>query len=470
MTRTTWLPTLSPEGPRYRALADEIARAVEEGQLRAGVKLPPVRDLAWDLKVTPGTVARAYQLAEQRGLLEGQVGRGTYVKGAEPEGPLASPVSLAAPADGVIDFRLNRAVDIGQDVIITAALERVIARHGALPLTDYHRFGEDISEREAGAEWLRSGGVPADPAHMVVCSGAQHGMLTALAATCGGGDAVVLTEALIHPGLKDCARALGMRLEPVACDADGLEPDALDAACARYRPGAIILSANCQNPMLTTMPLKRREAIAEVVRRRRVSLIEDDVYGWLKPQRLPSFPSLAPELTWYVASLSKCVAAGIRAGYVLCPPGETPRAARILQSYTQHVSWLISALAAEIVRSGDAERIIRQVSDETAARAQILRDALAGGSDGALLQTDDHTSMAWLGLPEPWRASDFAVGAEAANVLVSPAEIFAVGRAPAPHAIRIGFGNAPERAEVSTGAAVLARLLSSDPLPVDAVA
>lgn len=468
VTDTKWLPTLSQEGPRYRALADEIARAVEDGALNAGEKLPPVRDLAWDLKVTPGTVARAYQLAEQRGLLEGQVGRGTFVCGPEATGPMASPVSLGPSPEGMIDFRLNRAIDIGQNVTITAALERLIAARGPLPLTDYHRFGEDMAERAAGAEWLRTGGLPAEAEDVLVCSGAQHGMLTALAASAGSTDAVVLTETLIHPGLKDCARALGIRLEPVACDEDGLIPDAIEAACARFRPGAIILSANNQNPMLCTLPLARREAIAEIARRRRVAIIEDDVYGWLAADRLPSFPSFAPELTWYVASLSKCVAAGLRAGYVLCPPGEAPRAARILQSHTQHVSWLISALAAELIRSGDARRISDAVRIETDARAQILRETL--DAPAGSLRTSPGSSVGWLTLPEPWRASDFVSLAEGVKVLITPAEVFAVGRAPAPHAVRIAFGNAPSVSEIEAGAAILRDLLRRDPTPVDAVA
>ena len=444
MSDTNWLPELSDEGPRYRALADAIANAVADGRLRPGDRLPPVRDLAWRLQVTPGTVSRAYQLAEHRGVLEGQVGRGTFVRGASADPPRGSPIALERTPKEAFDFRANRAPDIGQNVEITAALERLMARRRPLPLTDYHRYGEDDAERGAGVEWLRAGGIPARLEDMVMCLGAQQGILTALAATASGGDAIALTEPLIHPGLKDCARVLGLRLEPVEMDADGVSPDALDAACARWRPGVLILTANQQNPTQTTMPIERREAIADIARRRRIAIIEDDVYGWVAPERIPSFPCIAPELTWYVTSLSKSVAAGLRAGYILAPTGEGRRAARMLQGHTEHISWLVSALAAEVILSGDAARIVEKVRDETVARSTML-----GQVFGEAIRTAPYSTLGWLTLPEPWRASDFVVALEARDVFAPPAEVFAVGRAPAPHAIRVAVGNMAQRDDVA---------------------
>lgn len=496
-----WRPKLSPEGPRYRALADAIAEAVSNGVLKAGDKLPPVRDLAWDLKVTPGTVARAYHLAENRGLLKGQVGRGTFVRtlsqspkpisdpaetvapallsaatladGSPPLGALASPVVPANESpfagEAPADLRTNRAVKVGQDKIITERLLSLVERHGALPLTEYRRFEEDAVERAAAARWLAKGGLPERTEDTLICSGAQHALLVAFAATSGGGDAVALTEPLIHPGTKDCARALGVRLEPVAADPElGLEPEAVDAAAARFRPSAIILSANHQNPTLATMPLERRMAIAEIARRRRIPVIEDDVYGWTGDERLPSFPDLIPDLCWYVSSLSKCVAAGLRAGFLLCPTSAGPLAARLLQGSTQHVSWLITALAAAMIDSGDADRIVGLVRAENEHRAETLERTLGPvvAQTGGRLRSSAQSSMAWLELPEPWRASDFERGAWKAGVGIITAEAFAVGRSPAPHAIRIAYG-ACGREALQIGAEKLAALLAAGPQCLD---
>src|SRR6478672_663887 len=77
---TSWMPTLAADRPRYIAIADAIAADLAAGRLKSGERLPPQRDLAWKLGVTVGTVTRAYQEAEKRGLLVGEVGRGSFLR------------------------------------------------------------------------------------------------------------------------------------------------------------------------------------------------------------------------------------------------------------------------------------------------------------------------------------------------------------------------------------------------------
>src|SRR3954468_3287419 len=92
-------------GPTYRALADAFAEAIEGGRLANGVRLPPQRDLAFRLAVTVGTVGRAYDLLAQRGLVRGEVGRGTFVLGRTE--PMPQVRDLAGTADGLIDLTSN---------------------------------------------------------------------------------------------------------------------------------------------------------------------------------------------------------------------------------------------------------------------------------------------------------------------------------------------------------------------------
>jgi DNA-binding GntR family transcriptional regulator len=82
---TIWQPDLTQfEGPKYLALSHALRDAVRKGDLPEGTRLPPVRELAWQLAITPGTVARAYQIVTQEGLLEATVGRGTFVAARAP--------------------------------------------------------------------------------------------------------------------------------------------------------------------------------------------------------------------------------------------------------------------------------------------------------------------------------------------------------------------------------------------------
>ncbi len=89
---TNWLPDVSTgSGPLYLRLADRIETDITKGFLPPGAKLPPQRDLAYDIGVTIGTIGRAYALVRERGLVSGEVGRGTFVLGrdAEPDNPRA---------------------------------------------------------------------------------------------------------------------------------------------------------------------------------------------------------------------------------------------------------------------------------------------------------------------------------------------------------------------------------------------
>jgi DNA-binding transcriptional MocR family regulator len=460
---TNWLPDpVDNSAPLYRALADQICAAVASGTIPPGAKLPPVRDLAWKIRSSPGAVARAYKLGIDRGALEATVGRGTFARGGQ--GPAFAIEALTKPHNGVkIDLRGNRAVDVGQDAEISAALSRLIARHGgALPLTDYRRRDDDPAALESLAAWLREGGERASADRLIVTSGAQEGAMACLSATARGGQGVALVEPVIHPGLKDCAAAIGVRLEAVARDDEGMRPDALDAACVRYRPDAVLLTATLQNPTVAVMGPARRAAIVEVARRRDVALIEDDVYGWLIEPRPESFATLAPERCWYVTSFSKCIAAGLRAGLVLTPPGAMLRTLRAHQAMAHHTSWLITGLAAELAESGDAARIRARIAEEIRARVALADRRL--GRFGAI--THPGGSFACVPMPEAWSSAEFIAAAVARGVLVAPRGAYTVGRGAAgPDFVRVAFGASATRAILDEGLSRLAELLRDGPHP-----
>jgi DNA-binding transcriptional MocR family regulator len=451
---TTWRPTLRANGPIYRSLADEIVAAVAEGAIAPGARLPPVRDLAWDLKISPGAVARAYRIATEKGALEATVGRGTFAVGPEPRGAALDVLLEPRPAMK-IDLRGNRAVDVGQDAEIDAALRRLLDR-GRLPLSDYRAPDDDLEARGRIGAWLGCG---EDPARIVVVAGAQEGIMTTLCALRRHGEGVLLCEPVVHPGLRDAAELCQMRLEPVAADDQGVIPEAFDAACARRRPDALLLTATLHNPTLTIMGPERRRAIVEVARRRDVPIVEDDVYGALAPDRPPSFATLAPERSWFVSSLSKCVAAGLRVGVVATPPGQTLRLLRAHQAIAHKTPLLSTALADELVASGDADRIRARVADEIAARVALADAAL--GAFG--VRTHPACSFAMLPLPPEWTSAEFAVAAAAADVLVAPRAAYAVARAIEPDFVRIALGASVSRDRLIEGLARLARLLDEDP-------
>lgn len=452
------MPENNVSGPRYRVLADTICDAVARGDIQPGEKLPPVRDLAWTLKISPGAVARAYKLGVERGTLEAVVGRGTFARSSGSTPIYALDALIAEAPVGNIDLRGNQAVDVGQDVEIGAALSRLIARYdGAPPLTGYRQREDDPDATEALAGWLRSKGIPAEADRLLVTSGAQSGVVAILSLLARGGG-VVLTTPTAHPGLRDGAAAIGVRFEAVASDEEGILPDALDRACAKSRPDAIEVTATLHNPTLSIMSENRRRAIVSIARRHGVPIVEDDVYGQLIDNPPTTFAQLAPDICWYVSSLSKCVAAGVRAGLVLTPAGKTVPTFRAYQALAHQTPWLVKSLAAELVASGDADQIRKRVSSETHRRASLCREIL--GPFGA--KTHPAASFAYLPLPEPWISAEFVAAAAGVGVLVPPASIYKTVRG-GPEFTRVALGARVPRDRLREGMIRLAMLLRDGP-------
>ena len=116
---TNWQPLLAQTGrAKYRALVDSINKGIAEGALEAGQKLPPVRELAFRLNITPGTVARAYSILIEDGTLTAGVGRGTYV--AETKATIVDDNT-----GGMSDFFSPRIPDMGKTGFVREALKQI---------------------------------------------------------------------------------------------------------------------------------------------------------------------------------------------------------------------------------------------------------------------------------------------------------------------------------------------------------
>src|SRR5512143_165666 len=228
VTMTIWIPRLEgKKGPRYLAIVEGLFEDGAAGTLHEGTRLPTHRDLAERLGVTVGTVSRAYAEAARRGLVSGEVGRGTFVRGA-PDDDAGS-----APADGLVDLGQNHPPDsaiLPQRTALLEALARLTVRRDVGRLLDYPAAGGNPADREAGAAWIGRAGLEASPADVLVCTGSHHGLTIVLATLLEPGD-LLLTESLTYAGVKAVAGLLHLRLRGLPIDEHGLRPEALDQAC-----------------------------------------------------------------------------------------------------------------------------------------------------------------------------------------------------------------------------------------------
>ena len=445
------------EGPVYRAIADAIGAAMAAGELRPGARLPTHRALAEALGLDLTTVTRAYAEARRRGLLEATVGRGTFIR-AE------APPARAAGREAPVDLGMNLPplpAEPALPALLQRGLAALLARPDGADFLTYRPGAGSAEERAAGAAWLRPVLGAVAPERVLLSPGAQPALLAVLGVLAGPGDAV-LAEALTYPGLRSAAAQLGVRLVGVAGDAEGMLPEAAEAACREARPRAICCIPTIQNPTTATMPEGRRRALAEVARRHGVALLEDDAYGLLPAAPLPAVCAFAPEAGFHIATLSKALSPALRLAVLVLPDAAwAGRVAAALRANVLMPSPLMAGLLAGWVADGTAAAVTAAIRRECAARQRIAREVLPDGC------FDAHPEglHLWLRLPPRWGRLGFAAHLRRQDGLaVVPSDAFAVG--PAPEAVRLSLGAAPGR-EALRGAlrAVAAALREEAPAP-----
>jgi DNA-binding transcriptional MocR family regulator len=457
------MPDLSSgDGPLYLRLANRIESEIGEGVLAAGTKLPPQRDLAYDIGVTIGTVGRAYALLRERGLVSGEVGRGTYVldraaaTGSGPHAPAPIPSGgtrhFEAPA-GKVRFDSTAAPDIGQGAVIGIMLADICREHPG-EVASYTRSPPE-SWAEAGSTWLARGGFRPRPDMMVSTLGAHAALVAVTSAATAPGDYIAF-ENLTYSQFARSAGLIGRRTALVQSDDQGVIPEDFERLCAQRHPKLAFMMPTAQNPTVAVMPEPRRREIAEIARRHNVWLVEDDLYGALAGDRTPMLAEFAPERTFVVGGLSKSVAAGVRGGWVACPPHFAHRVAIAHKMTTGGMPFVLAELCARLVLSGEAATIRTRCLDEINARLELARSTLSGFD----LRWHANIPFIWLGLPEPWLSGTFAKAAFDAGVLVDDEDEFKAGRSEQVyHRVRIGLSTPRHRDEVSAGLAALRRLL-----------
>jgi DNA-binding transcriptional MocR family regulator len=455
---TIWTPDLSQyPGPKYQALARALREAIRDGALPPGAQLPTVRDLAWKLQVTPGTISRAYQLATQEGMLGATVGRGTFVTAASPRlGPTQSLyLERAGTQSNLVDLRTPVVPDVGQAEAFAEAL-RAMAAQTARDWIDYPSQLDEVELREAVLRWLedRNLGV-VSAADLALTYGGQSAVGLVLNCCLRGERPVVLLEELAYPGFRYAARLCRAEAVAVEIDAQGICPEALEAACQRHGPQVLVLTPEAQNPSAGRMSLERRLEIVSIARRYDLQIIEDDCYS-AAVYTLPTLRALAPERVWHIGSLSKTISAALRLGWIVCPDGMGEAGRLTAQHQFFALSRPVSDMCLYLFRSGAAERIRARACAEVSIRQSVLLEWLQGFE----IVSQPGLAFCWLQMPQGWRASAFVRAAEKAGVLIRAADQYALTHGRAPNAVRLAFaGNVATERIAAAGQALSALLL-----------
>ncbi|WP_053645327.1 MULTISPECIES: PLP-dependent aminotransferase family protein [unclassified Streptomyces] len=440
----------------YRRIADRVEAAVRDGRLRPGDRLPPQRVFARRHGIANSTAIRVYGELARRGLVVGEVGRGTFVRAAP---PLPAPALVEATGAAPVDLQLNYPVVDGQPELMARALT-ALARPGVLTGALARPAAADGTPeaRDAAVSVLAGPGWAPDPGSVLFAGSGRRAVAAALSALVPPGGRLGVEE-LTYPPLKAVAERLGIRLVPLALDAEGVRPEALAAAHRAAPLAAVYLQPTLHNPLAATAGEARRAALAELLRGLDLTAVEDATWAFLDPGAPAPLAARAPERVVLVDSLSKRLAPGLTVGYLVVPGRLRAAVAEALRSGAWTADGL--ALAAATRWAGDgtvAETAAAKRADAAARHALVLR-RLAGQA----LRTSPHAYFCWWELPAPWRAETFAAAAAArAGVAVTPGSAFAVGPGTAPGAVRVGLAS-PPHAVLDGALARLAALAAAGP-------
>jgi DNA-binding transcriptional MocR family regulator len=422
-------------------------------------RLPSVRDLMRELRVSPVTVQRALDRLAHEGVLEARPGQGTFVAGRP--APDVTPADLGwqsialGPARGssaalqslcVVPSDQVRALNAGYlpaslqpTALLAAAAARAMRRPGI-----WSRMPVEGLPALRGWFAAETGGAY-QPHEVTICPGTQAANGAAFRALAAQGDPV-LVESPTYLGAIAAAQGAGLRLVPVPTDADGVRPDLLAEAFRSTGARLFYCQPSLANPTGSVLPPARRAAVMDTVIKAGAFLIEDD---WARDFHLDDNappPLLAASdrdgHVVYVRSITKCAAPGLRIG-AICAHGaalERLRAARLTDDF--FVPGILQETALQLLTAATWPRHLRRLRMELRQR----RDALAAsvrqhfGAD-CLARVPSGGLHLWLRLPDGVSDVDVERRAAGEGILVSAGRHWYPAEPPAPY-LRLSFAGA----------------------------
>ena len=481
--------------PLYVQLRDQLRALVHAGDLRPGDRIPASRELANMLGVHRTTVANAYAELESEGLIQGHVGRGTFIRGNGNGLKLTPPPPPVLNGNGNgIRWELLFADERGEEILsrLTAsapvdALSFVMARPAEefFPIEELQLCVSAVLRREAREvlnlgssdgyaplkeallEMLHAEGISARDENLLITDGCQQALDLISKAFVRPGDSVIL-ENPTYPGAVAVfngarARCLGVPIRTVAEPGSSLHLDleALEATLAANRVKLIVLTPDFHNPTGTSMPLASRRKLLELASRHQVPIVEDHIYGRLhaREERVPSLKQLdRSNLVVHIDSFAKVAFPGLRVGWIVAPPAAIERLRLVKQTTDLHTDQLAQATLAEFLRRGLFSRHLAKMRKVYASRLLVLDEALRKHMPEDTRWTRPEGGMClWLELPPGFDANELLIHAKERGLLFAPGRYFYV-QAPLPNTLRLSFANLDEK-QIARGVATLADLL-----------
>lgn len=442
----------APASHRYEQLADLIVGMIENGTLVPGARLPSVRVLSEQHRISISTALQAYRLLENRGILVARPQSGFYVA-TKPRGVLALPstsrrrmkastVSISGAVAALLEHSSNHELmpfgcavpDAGllQSKRLDLMLARAARQDGARHNIYCPPHGDPSLRREIAKRAIRIGHA-LSPEEVVVTSGCTEALTLALTAVAKPGDTIAV-ESLTYMGLLHTLEVLGLKAFELPVDPiRGINIDALARLLETETVAACALSSSFNNPLGSAMDETDKRELLAVLARHAVPLIEDDVYGDIyfgreRPKPFIAFDQGPNTNTIYCSSFSKSLAPGYRVGWI-AGGAHTRRVMERKVAFSLCGAVLPQVALAEFLASGAYDTHLRGIR-------RLFQDNLAHMARAIEASFPPETKMSrptggfvlWLELPRRFDSRALFDEAIEQGICFAPGDVFSASR------------------------------------------
>ena len=463
----------------YQSLAYETEKLISDGVLRAGDRLPSVRQVCRTHSISPVTVTQAYYLLESRGLIEARPKSGYFVRARL--GQRLHEPAMSHPVGNSTELQVS---DFIFQILNSVKNPSVVPLGSSFPspyLFPFDKLGRFLSQaarkfdplstlsdlppgneelrRQIVLRYLARGAVvPTD--EVVITSGAMEGINLCLQAVTAPGDLIAIESPIFYAGLQASER-LGLKvIEIPSHPREGISLQALEDALRHHPIKACLLMLNFANPTGSLVSDERKKSLIELLRRHDVPLIEDDVYSelYFGPQAPLCSKSVARnDHVMHVSSFSKCLAPGYRLGWVAAGR-YAEKLVRLKLSTTLATTIPVQIAIAEYLKHGGYDHHLRRLRQHLAVQESVLIEAVERHfPPETKLARPAGGYFMWLELPERVDALKLHRMALDQGISIAPGPIFSAKREFG-NCIRLNFGH-PDSAQQQAAIATLGRLV-----------
>jgi len=472
--------------PLYIQIRNQIRERIVTGALKVGERLEPSRELAKQLGVHRTTVGNAYADLEAEGLIQGTVGRGTFVSPfastlSAPKAASARPshdffwdgffaheqgddslgrLMASAFRPGVISFAVTHgSAELSAVDLVRRATDAVLRREGA-KILQYGSSEGYVPLKRYLQNRLRRDGIPVELDEILITNGCQQSLDLVRRSLVSAGDSVAC-ENPTYTGLWNVFESTGVRLIGIPVGLEGMDLDFLSAVLEQNKLKMVLASPNFQNPTGQTMPLEARKRLLALAARSQVPVVEDDIYGALRyrGRELPPLKSLDKNgLVIYLNSFSKVGFPGLRVGWVVAVRRVIEHLRWAKQRADLHTNLLGQAVLEELGRRGWLDKLLRRTRKVYERKLGVLRRAAERyfPPDATCLYPEGGMSV-WVELQPRLDAADLLVKSQERGVIFAPARYFYFQEA-RHNAFRLCFTHVTDE-QIEKGIGILGELL-----------